>query len=83
MTHRKCAVRDGRFVEPCETLQKSFGRGVNHVNWSNHETRQPSRSFVTIKSGEFQKNGIVVNCCPFCGERIDAAVESETAADAA
>jgi hypothetical protein len=51
-----------------------FGRGVEHVHMIDFKTRQQSRSFVIIKSGEYRTKGVVANCCPFCGARIDAPV---------
>lgn len=75
----KCSVRDGRFVEPCDTLAKAtdnphgtFGRakGIVCWNYTNMTTHEPSRTFFGIRTNEFGK-GIAFNCCPFCGERID------------
>lgn len=74
----KCTVKDGRIVEPCETLEKatdyrgSEGRkGVCVWPYTNLETGKPSRTFFGVKTKEFPK-GLAFNVCPFCGERIDA-----------
>lgn len=79
---RKCTVRDGNFVEPCETLaQASNGRpygtatgifthNMTYVEGPNFG--KPSRTFFSVKTGEFAKKGICLNFCPFCGEKIDA-----------
>ena len=76
----KCTVRDSRFVEPCDTLEKatdnpmgSFSKAKGIVRWSitNMSTRQPSRTYFGIRTNEF-KRGLAFNNCPFCGEKIDA-----------
>lgn len=77
---RNCTVRDNAFVEPCDGLQKLIGRAVDLVEYTNFKLMKPTRSFVTIKSGEFQKQGLVANFCPVCGERINHAVEAADAA---
>jgi hypothetical protein len=78
MSYQKCTVRDGRFVEPCVSLRKVIdGARVKLVEYTDFNTMQPSRSFVSIHAGEFKKNGIVLNCCPLCGARIDAPVLNE------
>lgn len=89
-TPKRCGVRDGKFVEPCETLRSvfdghSFGRGrrlllqqLTHI-----PTLKPSRSFVVLHMGEHKEKGIVLNCCPFCGERIDAPLLDDAKAEPA
>ena len=84
---RRCKVGDGNFVEPCPNLMdafdgSSFGRGralflqqLTHI-----PTMKPSRSFVVLRMGKHKEKGIVLNCCPFCGERIDAPLLSAAAA---
>lgn len=77
--HVPCAVRDGRFVEPCTSLARSFdgspmgkGRGLFLFNMVNLNTLTPTRSFVVLRMGEHKEKGVALNVCPFCGERIDA-----------
>lgn len=77
----QCTVTDGRFVEPCDGLEgiiddyaPGFSRakkGVFKRSLTNMKTGQPSRSMVGIKTKRYP-NGILFNCCPFCGKRIDA-----------
>lgn len=76
----KCTIRDGRFVEPCETLNemteygnppKGKQRGLYSWRYTNTETGKPSRYFFGIKSTS-RPNGMAFNFCPWCGERIDA-----------
>lgn len=75
-----CSVRDGRFVEPCCTLQKQIeyctnaGRfkGLFALNYTNIHTREPSRSMVGIKTGKTDKGGLLLNFCPWCGTDISA-----------
>jgi len=78
--YKKCTVRDGRFVEPCVTLesmveipQAGFSRAKGIARWSytNLATHKPSRTFFGIKS-KAHPNGMLFNFCPFCGEKIDA-----------
>jgi hypothetical protein len=76
----KCTIRSDAFVEPCDGLRKLTGSAVDLVQYTNFKTMQPSRSFVTIKSGDFRKQGLVANFCPVCGERINHAVEGAHAA---
>ncbi len=72
-TRNKCEVKNNR-VLLCSTLMKSTnlsGRsGIYVQTLSNIETGQPTRSYVIAKSGIFKTNGIVLNYCPFCGEKI-------------
>lgn len=74
-----CTVRDGRFVEPCTSLANAFdgtpmgsGRALFLMSMTNLRTLVPTRSFVVLRMGNHLKKGIALNCCPFCGERIDA-----------
>lgn len=87
----RCTVRDKRFVEPCASLRTAFdghshgrGRGLFMLTLTNTATLKPSRSFVVLRMGEHVKKGVALNCCPFCGERIDAPFAADDeAADAA
>lgn len=81
MTDRiRCSVRDGLFVEPCETLARntdnhapgfSKAKGIFRQELTNMNTMKPSRTYYGIKS-KAHPNGLLFNNCPFCGERIDA-----------
>lgn len=81
----KCAVRDGLFVEPCDSLQSAtdnnipgFSKTKGIASWhlTNINTGKPSRSYWGVKSKNHQ-NGFLFNFCPFCGERIDAPFNEE------
>jgi hypothetical protein len=37
---------------------------------SDLKTGEQTRSYAVLKQGEFKKDGIVANFCPFCGEPI-------------
>lgn len=76
----KCTVREGRFVDPCDTLESQtdniaagFSRAKGTARWhyTNINNRQPSRTFFGVKTRE-SPNGMLFNFCPWCGERIDA-----------
>lgn len=78
--YQKCVVRDGNFVDACETLSActdniapgfSKAKGIARWSYTNLKTRQPSRTFYGVKSAESPK-GMLFNFCPFCGEKIDA-----------
>lgn len=78
----KCSISDdGRHVQPCSGLEREceFGnprpkkRGIFCWAYHNMETGKPSRTFFGVVSTA-SPNGMIFNCCPFCGERIDAPV---------
>ena len=81
MTDRiRCSVRDGLFVEPCETLASntdnyipgfSKAKGIFRRELTNRKTLKPSRTYYGIKS-KAHPNGFLFNVCPFCGEDISA-----------
>lgn len=86
----KCSMKEKVFVKPCGGLQQimenihqlSTAKGVTTVTLRNLDTFKPSRSYVVAKLGKHKKRGIIFNCCPFCGERIDGAVtESDAGKD--
>jgi len=75
-----CEVREGRFVDPCDTLASmthntspGFSKQKGIASWSlvNMETHEPSRSYFGILTKEYP-NGFLFNFCPFCGKQIDA-----------
>lgn len=78
MDKEKCSVKDGKFVEPCKSLNDvtEFGhpkgkqRGV--WCWEYSIEGKPSRRFFGAKSGSQTEKGLAFNFCPFCGEPIDA-----------
>jgi hypothetical protein len=82
----RCRVRDDRFVEPCEFLGRAIqsrhgpfhrGGGIVLHNLVRLDTLKASRTFVTVRSGEWKAKGIVLNFCPFCGTQIDAPVAKQ------
>ncbi len=82
MDNQKCSVRDGNFVEPCEHLRKACngrpygtakGIFIHDLSYLDKERLgKPSRTFFSVKSGEYAKKGVALNFCPFCGVQIDA-----------
>ena len=71
---KKCAVIDDD-VKPCGALRRALEDGQNRKGliyrmYFNMKTMKPSRSQILVKSGDFVKNGVTVNFCPFCGENI-------------
>jgi len=71
----KCKM-DGRFIKPCETLEKSFSpteaENVDGIGLLTIKTNrfEPKATMAAIYSGDFVDRGIVVNYCPFCGVQI-------------
>lgn len=87
MTERKhtCTVRDGKFVEPCDTLGERIashaayamrGSGFFHMTLTDISTGQPSRSMIGYRTPKSPK-GLLVNFCPWCGGKIDAPFADE------
>ena len=75
----KCTISGGRFVEPCESLEKAAegrvptgkARGIYWWDYTNLKTSEPSKTFFGAKTSEYPK-GVAFNFCPFCGTQIDA-----------
>ena len=67
---KQCRI-NGENIRLCETMQRCLTEphrlGVACQNIFNLETGKVVRSVVTLRSGEFKKNGICLNYCPFCG----------------
>ena len=85
----KCEVREGRFIEPCDTLNSmveiiapGFSRAKGIVRWTytNVTTLQTSRIFFGMKSKD-HPNGMLFNFCPWCGEQIDAPFANQNGDD--
>lgn len=83
----KCTVKDGKFVEPCDSLKdmaehghppKGKSRGIFAWVYTNLKTHTPSRTFFGAKSTS-QPNGLAFNFCPWCGEQIHAPLYANTA----
>lgn len=69
----KCDV-SRKHVDPCSALSNSVeavghSRGKGIVVWEtvNVETSKSARRMYGVKSGDFKKDGVVFNFCPFCG----------------
>ena len=85
---RKCSVRDGKFVDPCDTLEKATDRRASEgtrkglIVWPlvNTKTWEPSRTMYGARTDEYAK-GILFNFCPFCGVQIDAPAYKAEEAD--
>ena len=84
MSNYPCKVDDGLFVRPCTSLAGAMdgssagkGRALFLSQYINLRTGKPSRSFVVLRMGQHIKDGIAVNVCPFCGERIDAPFQDD------
>lgn len=75
----KCTVRDGRFVEPCDLLEKiteynqprGKQKGLFAYTYWLTASDQPARTFYGVKSGEHVEGGMILNYCPMCGEKIN------------
>ena len=68
----QCRVEDN-LLQPCTGLGRACnqrGQGIRIQTLMDMNTGKLTRSFAVLRSGDFAKNGIVLNVCPFCGERI-------------
>lgn len=75
----KCTVRDGKFVEPCGSLESASeygnprGKAKGIFAWAlTSPTTGPTRTMFGVKSGAHVARGMLFAFCPFCGEKIDA-----------
>lgn len=80
---------EGRFVRPCTSLTRALegqssgagrSKGLFLEHIMNLTTGEYSMSFVKLKQGEFLKDGIVINCCPFCGINISNHIKEASSA---
>ena len=70
----RCKVEYG-ILSPCEVLKELIAewhsyskcKGVIFVTLTNVKTNKPSRSYVSMRSGKYEKNGMIMNFCPICG----------------
>lgn len=77
LAYHPCQI-ENRFIRPCPSLNRiiessaSAGRAKGFFldTLMNLKTGELTRSFIRIKLGEFVKNGVVANFCPFCGKNI-------------
>ncbi len=80
----KCTVRDGLFVQPCDSLKEDAegrvptgkARGIYWWDLTDLKTHKPSRTFFGAKTSAHPK-GVAFNFCPFCGTQIDAPFAQE------
>lgn len=75
---KKCHVDKENFVVMCEMMQRlcedsTAKKGISYHTMMNFETGKLTRGFPVLKSGEHAKNGVALNFCPMCGEKIDGA----------
>lgn len=65
LVHRlgsSCAVRDGRFVEPCASVAEMSGMEL--VQLLDHRTRAPRQTTIMART----VSGLTpIRCCPGCG----------------
>jgi hypothetical protein len=81
-----CQIKKGR-IAPCKglasVLELDGGRGTRRQGVKlqtiiNFKTGKFSREWVVLKSGDYNKTGIVMNYCPFCRESIFEAAHPTT-----
>lgn len=74
----KCKIIKSGLLAPCLSLFKSIqlssnvgnGKGIFHIQTVNMKNMNPTRTLIGVKSGEYSKEGVVFNFCPFCGKKI-------------
>lgn len=80
-----CRIIDGKYVSPCWGLsrqsQLGIKGGIEYVPLYDFQLRQQSRSYFVLQGVRARDiKPVVLNYCPFCGEKIDAAVANDTEA---
>lgn len=73
----KCSFKD-RIVTACDALTESVqelnpsskARGLHKLIYSNQDTHKVTREYYIVKSGDHTAKGIILNYCPFCGEKL-------------
>lgn len=86
----KCIVttkdNGAKIVDPCwaldDCLDDPSGRGtksqgLTQVYMMNSKTGKHSRSPIIFKGGKYNKGGLTVNFCPFCGADVKTHEEEE------
>lgn len=75
----QCSINERGQVQPCNALGQAIeyenvaGKGLRFVRLTKLDEKGDfgnGRHFVTVRSGEFVKRGIILNFCPFCGSDI-------------
>ena len=76
MENKKCSV-ENKHVIPCEGLlslvegkYSDTKKGLFFLDLMSADTGESTRSGYGIKSGQHKKNGVILNYCPWCGEKI-------------
>ncbi len=64
--------KNGTFIEVCKAVSKAIDhrKGFYLQELTNLETGKRSSDRLILKTGEFRKNGVALNVCPFNGEDI-------------
>ena len=80
----KCKLDKGRFLKPCQGLKETANaqpatqaKGVRLVTLSTFGTWKKVRTIAMLHSGEYAKDGVLMNFCPFCGVEIGDAYYAE------
>ena len=76
--YEPCKFMKGGYAESfCESMSRTLDtektkrhRGVFQQDIVEHPSFKKLGVRIVIKSGEFAKDGIVINVCPFCGEKV-------------
>lgn len=74
----KCSMRKGGYAENiCDALMSvsdifptKKSKGIYRHSIVNLETREKLGQMVKIKQGDHFAEGLVFNCCPFCGGKL-------------
>jgi len=53
-----------------QTYSKGKGVVAQPLIWLGPPEEGKSRTLVILRSGDFAKKGVVLNYCPFCGEKL-------------
>ncbi len=76
---KKCSFKKGGYAEDvCDAMQKAIdtkrrtkaSKGIFSGSMVNMKSMERIGHQLIIKSGGFTENGILLNFCPFCGEKV-------------
>ena len=82
---KKCVAKKGGYLESaCEAMQNAVqhhptkkSKGLFSSSILNFVTGESPGTMVTLHSGDFVGDGVLLNYCPFCGSRMHDRFDGE------
>jgi hypothetical protein len=84
MTEYKKCTLNGTFIKPCKTLDSKFNdygtkqKGLGFLQLTNLKSMSRSRDYAIYRMDSKDK-GLVLNFCPWCGEKLHNEFEEDNA----